>query len=68
MARLAEAQGLTAREREVCDLIAQGRSRPYIRELLCVSKNTVDSHVKHAYAKLGVHSNQELIDLIQRQD
>ncbi len=68
MARLAEAQGLTAREREVCELIAQGRSRPYIRELLCVSKNTVDSHVKHAYAKLGVHSNQELIDLIQRQD
>lgn len=57
--------GLTSREAEICGLLAQGRSRPYIRELLCVSKNTVDTHVRHAYAKLGIHSNQELIDLLQ---
>ncbi|WP_080799367.1 response regulator transcription factor [Arabiibacter massiliensis] len=68
MRGLAERHGLTAREEEVCSLLASGRSRPYIRELLCVSKNTVDSHVKHAYAKLGVHSNQELVDLLEAEE
>lgn len=64
---LADRAGLTAREAEICGLLAQGRSRPYVRELLCVSKNTVDTHVRHAYAKLGIHSNQELIDLLQEE-
>lgn len=64
---LSDRAGLTAREAEICGLLVQGRSRPYIRELLCVSKNTVDTHVRHAYAKLGVHSNQELIDLLQEE-
>lgn len=68
MRRLAEQHGLTAREEEVCSLLASGRSRPYIRETLCVSKNTVDTHVKHAYVKLGIHSNQELVDLLEAQD
>lgn len=68
MRGLAERHGLTAREEEVCSLLASGRSRPYIRELLCVSKNTVDTHVKHAYAKLGVHSNQELVDLLEAEE
>lgn len=55
--------GLTSRELEICLLLAQGRSRPYIREKLVISKSTVDTHARHAYAKLGIHSNQELIDL-----
>ena len=63
---LAAQAGLTAREAEVCALLAQGRSRPYIRELLHISKNTVDTHAKHAYAKLGVHSIQELLDVLER--
>ena len=30
-----------------------------------VSLNTVKSHIKHVYQKLGIHSQQELIDLVQ---
>lgn len=60
---LAHNRGLTSRELEICLLLAQGRSRPYIREKLVISKSTVDTHARHAYAKLGIHSNQELIDL-----
>lgn len=60
---LAHDRGLTSRELEICLLLAQGRSRPYIREKLVISKSTVDTHARHAYAKLGIHSNQELIDL-----
>ncbi len=57
--------GLSAREREVLAFLARGRTQPYIREALLLSKNTVSSHVQHIYAKLGVHSKQELIDLVE---
>ena len=64
-AALASAHGLSRREREVFALLARGRSRPYIRDTLVLSKNTVATHVKHIYQKLDVHSQQELLDLVQ---
>lgn len=57
--------GLSAREAEVLGYLARGRSQPYIREELLLSKNTVATHVKHIYQKLNVHSRQELLDLVQ---
>lgn len=56
--------GLTPREAEVFALLAQGRSIPYIRDELIISRETAATHAKHIYAKLGVHSRQELIDLV----
>ena len=47
-------------------LIVQGRSKAYIASLLYLSENTVRTHTKTLYAKLDVHSKQELIDLFQR--
>lgn len=58
--------GLTPREAEVFALLAQGRSIPYIRDELIISRETAATHAKHIYAKLGVHSRQELIDLARR--
>ena len=55
---------LTPREVEVFDLLARGRSIPYVRDALFISKETAATHAKHVYAKLGVHSRQELIDLV----
>ena len=46
-------------------MLARGRDRTYIQEQLVISRNTVKSHVKHIYTKLDVHSQQDLIDLIQ---
>ena len=63
--KLSSTFGLSKRETEVLGYLAKGRSQPYIREELVLSKNTVSSHVKHIYAKLGVHSKQELIDLFE---
>lgn len=63
--RLAEDACLTEREREVFLLLAHGRNARYIQETLVVSYNTVKTHVSHVYAKLGVHSHQELIDLVE---
>lgn len=58
----ARQRGLTARETEIFALLVKGRSAPYIRDELFLSKNTVDTHIKHIYRKLDVHSKQELID------
>ncbi len=63
VARIAVEGGLSARETEVLGYLARGRSQPYIRDALVLSKNTVASHVKHIYQKLNVHSRQELLDL-----
>ena len=51
------------RETEIAFLLARGYSRPYIREKLFISKNTVATHIRHIYGKLGIHSKEELIDL-----
>lgn len=57
---------LTSRETDVAALLLAGRSRPYIRDELTVSINTVSSHVRSIFSKCGVHSQQELIDLARK--
>ena len=57
---------LSRRETDVFALIAHGRSIPYVAETLTISENTVRSHVRRIYDKLGVHSKQELIDLVEK--
>lgn len=63
---LARANGLTHREEEVCLLIAQGKTAPQAADELFVSKETVKSHLKHAYSKLGIHSKEELQKKVQQ--
>jgi DNA-binding NarL/FixJ family response regulator len=48
--------GLTAREREVLGLLAEGRSDKEIADALCISSRTVGAHVTHLLAKLGVET------------
>jgi DNA-binding CsgD family transcriptional regulator len=57
--------GITKREREIIGYLLRGRSVPYIRDELYISANTVNTHIKHIYAKTAVSSRQELIDLIE---
>lgn len=63
---LASQYGLTPRELEVFQMLARGRDRAYIQDQLVVSRNTVKAHVKHIYAKLDIHSHQDLIDLVEK--
>ena len=65
IAQFAEMHGLTTRETEVLSLIVAGRNVPYIERELVLAKSTVKTHVKHIYAKCGVSSKQDLIDLVQ---
>lgn len=65
VSRLSMEHRLTPRETEVFALLARGRSVPYIRDELIISRETAATHAKHIYAKLGVHSRQELINLVE---
>lgn len=64
-AAIAERCRLTPRETEVFGMLARGRNREYIQDKLVVSRSTVKTHVRHVYEKLGIHSHQELIDLVE---
>ncbi len=57
---------LSEREGEVLDLLARGNTRMSIAEKLVISENTVRVHVKNIYAKLHIHSKQQLIDMVDK--
>jgi DNA-binding CsgD family transcriptional regulator len=51
---------LTATEERVARLAADGRSNKEIAQALFVTVHTVEAHLSHAYAKLGVRSRGQL--------
>jgi DNA-binding CsgD family transcriptional regulator len=58
-----EIPGLSKREYEVCDLLAQGFKSREVAERLGLGFHTVRSYAKTAYKKLGIHKNVELSKL-----
>jgi DNA-binding NarL/FixJ family response regulator len=50
---------LTDREREVLELIAQGRSNKAIGELLFLSPKTVETHIRQIFQKLGISGDPD---------
>jgi two-component system response regulator NreC len=52
---------LTDREREVFQLIIEGKTNTQAGRLLYISPKTVDNHRTHLMEKLGVHSTAELV-------
>jgi predicted ATPase/DNA-binding CsgD family transcriptional regulator len=51
---------LTGRERQVAVLVARGLSNKDVADRLVISKRTVDAHVNHIFAKLGLSSRVQL--------
>lgn len=56
---------LSRREAEVLFLLAKGRNAAFIQEKLFISEGTARTHMRHIYAKLNVHSQKELMDLVE---
>ena len=59
---------LSAREREVAELIAEGRTNRQIASSLFISEKTVEKHVSRTLAKLGVESRACVAALIAQLD
>jgi len=53
--------GLTPREREILQLIAEGYTNKQIAEILCISSKTVQAHRANLMNKLDLHDKSELI-------
>lgn len=58
---------LTPTERTVTKLAAEGMTNPQIGERLFISRRTVQTHLSHVFAKLGVASRVELAGLVVRE-
>lgn len=65
VATMADRYRLSRREREVFAYLVRGRDASFIAEQLFISVNTVKSHTKNIYTKLGVRNRQELIDAVE---
>lgn len=63
----AEIYLLSRRETEVLFLLAKGKNSAAIQETLYISAGTANTHMRHIYRKLDVHSQQELMALIASQ-
>ena len=64
LAALADGHGLSERESEVLGLLYRGNTQKKIAEHLFLSVSSVQTYAKSLYRKLGVHSRQELIDMV----
>jgi DNA-binding CsgD family transcriptional regulator len=53
-------ESLTPSERRVAELVASGLSNQEVAETLFVTLRTVETHLTHAYGKLGITSRAEL--------
>ena len=53
--------GLSPREREVLQLIAEGHTNKQIAEILCISIKTVQAHRANIMSKLDLHDRSELV-------
>lgn len=56
--------GLSPREIEAFVILAQGHALKRVQEELVVAEGTAITHRRNIYRKLGVHSRQEMIDLV----
>ena len=54
-------EALSEREREIFQLIAEGRSNKEVADLLSISVATVETHRAHILQKLDIHSTAELV-------
>ncbi len=61
---IADKYDLTPRQSEVFKLLYKGRNAEHIARILCISSSTAKTHIYSIYSKMGIHSQQELMNII----
>lgn len=64
-AAVAETYLLSRKETEVLFLLAKGKNSAAIQEQLFISAGTANTHMRRIYRKLDIHSQQELMKLVE---
>ena len=62
---IAATHNLTKQETNIFIMLARGRNLKYVADELFISGHTVKTHIYHIYRKLDIHSQQELIDMVE---
>lgn len=62
---IADRYMLSRRETEVMFLLAKGHNAAFIQDKLCISKSTAKTHINHIYRKLDIHTQQELLNMVE---
>lgn len=63
---IAAKSGLTTRQEEIVALLVQGYNKTAIARDLQISEETAKTHIRNIYTKIGIHSQQALIELIRK--
>jgi ATP/maltotriose-dependent transcriptional regulator MalT len=53
--------GLTSREQQILDLIAEGLTNRQISSNLSISESTVENHIHHIFVKLGISNRAQAV-------
>ena len=56
---------LSRRETEILFFLAKGHNAAYIQEKLYISEGTAKTHIRHIYRKCDVHSQQDLMRMVE---
>jgi DNA-binding NarL/FixJ family response regulator len=59
-------ESLTAREREIAELVRKRKTNPEIAAQLYLSKKTVESHLRNIFMKLAASSRMEVALIVER--
>ena len=58
--------GISDREAEIVGLLIEGLSNQQIAKQLYISPNTVKTHIKNIYTKVGVNNRLQLFSLLKQ--
>ncbi len=56
---------LSQRQTEVLYLLARGHNAAYIQDKLCITLSTAKSHIYNIYRKLDIHTQHELLAMVE---
>lgn len=55
---------LTAKEQEALTLLREGRTRREVSEMMGISQNTVKTHIRNIYRKMGIHGKTDINSIL----